>query len=248
VYSTYGHVYQLAEAELQGLKQVPGIEAQIFQVPETLSPEILAKMHAPAKPDYPVISVEQLPEFDAFIFGFPTTFGSVPAQVKTFWDATGGLWASGALYGKYVAQFVNTGTSGGGQEATLRNSIAQYVHHGLIYVPLGYATAFPQLTNLQEVHGGSPWGAGAFSAADGSRQPSALEKEIAMIQGKSFGETVAKASKPVGRDDAKEGPVIKPVEKPATADAHIPAPSKARHAAPVVTEKKSSGSKCCIVM
>ncbi|KZP06998.1 benzoquinone reductase [Athelia psychrophila] len=149
-------------------------------------------MYAPAKPDYEVITADKLATFDAFLLGIPTRFGNFPAQWKAFIDSTGGLWGSGGLHGKYAGVFVSTAGLGGGQESTAIAALSTLAHHGIIYVPLGYKNNFAQLTNLTEVHGGSPWGAGAFAAPDGSRQPSALELEIAEIQGKSFYETVSK--------------------------------------------------------
>ena len=112
-------------------------------------------MHAPPKPDYPIITPDILATYDAFLFGIPTRFGNFPAQWKAFWDSTGGLWASGALAGKYAGVFVSTAGPGGGQETTVYNSLSTLTHHGIIYVPLGYKHAFPQLTNLEEVHGGT---------------------------------------------------------------------------------------------
>ncbi|KAF7968711.1 hypothetical protein HWV62_29618 [Athelia sp. TMB] len=191
IYTMYGHIAKVAEAEKKGIEAAGG-SATIFQVPETLPQEVLTKMYAPAKPDYEVITPEKLATFDAFLLGIPTRYGSFPAQWKSFIDSTGGLWASGALWGKYVGLFVSTAGLGGGQESTAIAALSTFAHHGLIYVPLGYKHAFAQLTNLTEVHGGSPWGAGTFASSDGSRQPSALELEVAEIQGKSFYETVNK--------------------------------------------------------
>lgn len=114
--------------------------------------------------------------------------------IKAFWDATGGLWARGALTGKYASVFISTGSLGGGQEVTAANAMSTFVHHGLIFVPLGYKHTFAQLSNVEEVHGGSPWGAGTIAGADGSRQPSALELEVAKLQGKAFYEMVAKVA------------------------------------------------------
>jgi NAD(P)H dehydrogenase (quinone) len=114
--------------------------------------------------------------------------------MKTFWDKTGGIWGSGGYYGKYAGLFVSSGTPGGGQESTAIAAMSTLAHHGIIYVPLGYAKNFPQLTNVSEVRGGSPWGAGTFAGADGSRQPSGLELELATIQGENFYQTVAKVS------------------------------------------------------
>ncbi|KAK9471428.1 protoplast secreted protein 2 [Dipodascopsis tothii] len=148
-------------------------------------------MHAPPKPAYPIATPETLTQNDAFLFGVPTRFGNFPGQWKAFWDHTSSLWATGALAGKYVGQFVSTASLGGGQESTFYSTLSTYIHHGMIFVPLGYASAFGELTDLSEVHGGSPWGAGMFAGADGSRQPSDLEKKIATIQGESFYKTIA---------------------------------------------------------
>jgi len=193
-YSMYGHIKKLAEAEKEGLKQA-GIEADIFQIAETLPQEVLTKMHAPAQAsDIPVIDATTLASYDAFLFGIPTRYGNFPAQWKAFWDTTGGQWGSGAYWGKYAGVFVSSGTPGGGQESTVMASLSTLAHHGIIYVPLGYKYTFPQLANLSEVRGGSPWGAGTFAAADGSRQPSDLELELATIHGKCFGEVVSKVN------------------------------------------------------
>jgi len=151
-------------------------------------------MRAPPKPDYPIITPDILATYDAFLFGIPTRFGNFPAQWKAFWDATVRLWTTGALTGNYAGVFVTVGTQGGGQEETIQNSLSSLVHHGIIYVPLGYGPVFPQLTNMEEIHGGSPWGAGAFAGADDSREPSAIEHEIARIQGKTFAERLARVT------------------------------------------------------
>jgi len=193
IYSMYGHIAKIAEAEKKGIEAAGG-SATIFQVPETLPQEILTKMHAPAKPSYDIITATTLATFDAFLLGIPTRYGNFPAQWKAFIDSTGSLWASGGLWGKYAGVFVSTAGLGGGQESTAIAALSTLAHHGIIYVPLGYAKSFAQLTNLNEVHGGSPWGAGTFANSDGSRQPTALELEIAEIQGKSFYETVSKVA------------------------------------------------------
>ncbi|KAL4802729.1 flavoprotein-like protein [Aspergillus unguis] len=189
-YSMYGHVEKLAQAELKGIEAAGG-KADLFQVPETLPQEVLSKMHAPPKSSVPTLEKpDQLLEYDAVLFGIPTRYGNFPAQWKAFWDRTGGIWATGGFYGKYAGLFVSTGTLGGGQESTAIASMSTLTHHGFIYVPLGYKTTFPLLSNLEEVHGGSAWGAGTFAAADGSRQPTALELQIAESQGKAFYEHV----------------------------------------------------------
>jgi NAD(P)H dehydrogenase (quinone) len=190
-YSTYGHVRTLALSVKEGIESNGGT-ADLLQVPETLPQEILDLIHAPPKSGDPVLTVDDLTKYDAFLFGIPTRFGNFPSQWKAFWDATSGLWASCALHGKYAGVFVSTGTPGGGQEVTILNSLSTLAHHGIIYVPLGYKHTFALTTNLEEPHGGSPWGAGAFAGGDGSRQPSQLERDIAIAQGKSFYETVAR--------------------------------------------------------
>ncbi|KAE8150313.1 putative NADH-quinone oxidoreductase [Aspergillus avenaceus] len=192
-YSMYGHILKLAEAEKKGIEAAGGT-ADIYQIPETLSDDVLAKMHAPAKSSYPVASQDTLKDYDAVLFGIPTRYGNFPAQWKAFWDRTGGIWATGGYWGKYAGLFVSTGTLGGGQESTAIAAMSTLAHHGFIYVPLGYKTLFPQLSNLEEIHGGSAWGAGTFAGADGSRQPTALELEIAEGQGKAFYEHVAKVN------------------------------------------------------
>ncbi|KAF8828068.1 hypothetical protein HHX47_DHR4000829 [Lentinula edodes] len=191
IYSMYGHIAKLAESVKSGVEAAGG-KVTIFQIPETLPQEVLTKMHAPAKPDYPLIDADKLTEFDAFLFGIPTRYGNFPAQWKVFWDTTGGLWGKGALAGKYVSVFFSTASLGGGQESTAMNAMSTFVHHGMIFVPLGYSVAFPQMTSLSEIRGGSAWGAGTVAGAQGERQPSALELEIANIQGKHFYQTVSK--------------------------------------------------------
>lgn len=192
-YSLYGHIQKLAEAEKKGIESAGG-QADVFQIAETLSDEVLTKMHAPAKSSYPIAQPNDLLEYDAILFGIPTRYGNFPAQWKTFWDQTGSIWATGGYYGKYAGLFISTGTPGGGQESTALSSMSTLTHHGFVYVPLGYKNAFGLLANLDEVHGGSPWGAGTFAGADGSRQPTALELQIAETQGKTFYETVSRGS------------------------------------------------------
>lgn len=191
IYSMYGHIARLAEAEKAGIEAAGG-KAAIYQVPETLPQEVLTKMHAPPKSDYPIATMETLKTYNAFLFGIPTRYGNYPAQWKAFIDQTGGLWQSGGLAGKYAGVFVSTASQGGGQEATAINALSTFAHHGMIYVSLGYATAFPILTDLSAARGGSPWGAGTFAGGDGSRQPSDLELELATQQGKDFQKTIGR--------------------------------------------------------
>lgn len=122
-------------------------------------------MHAPSKSDYPIAEPAKLLEYDAILCGIPTRYGNFPAQWKTFWDKTGGIWSSGGFHGKYVGTFISTGTMGGGQESTAIAAMSTFVHHGMIYVSLGYKTTFPLFANVEEVRGGSPWGAGTFAVS-----------------------------------------------------------------------------------
>lgn len=193
-YSMYGHIRQLAEAEKAGIEKAGGT-ADLFQVAETLSQDVLDKMHAPAKPtDVPVLEDPSVLEgYDAFLLGIPTRYGNFPAQWKAFWDKTGKQWSTGGFYGKYAGVFISTASMGGGQESTAIAVMSTLAHHGIIYVPLGYAKAFGILTDLSAARGGSAWGAGTFAGADGSRQPTEHEKELATIQGEWFYKTVAKS-------------------------------------------------------
>ncbi|KAL2684887.1 Minor allergen Alt a 7 [[Neocosmospora] mangrovei] len=204
-YSMYGHIKTLAEAEKAGIEKAGG-SADLYQIPETLPEDVLAKMHAPPKPaDVPVLEdPSKLEEYDAFLLGIPTRYGNFPAQWKAFWDKTGKQWASGGFWGKMAGIFVSTASLGGGQETTAQNAISTLTHHGIIYVPFGYAKAFGLLTDLSEVRGGSAWGAGTFAGADGSRQPSAKELELAEIQGQHFYETVANQAKAAAVSDSNK--------------------------------------------
>ncbi|KAI0837033.1 putative benzoquinone reductase [Hypoxylon sp. FL0890] len=192
-YSTYGHVRKLAEAEKAGIEKAGGT-ADIFQIPETLPQDVLSKMYAPGPAkDVPVLEdPATLESYDAFLLGIPTRYGNFPAQWRVWWDKTGKQWQTGAFYGKMAGLFISTASLGGGQESTALAAMSTFAHHGIIYVPFGYAKAFSTLADLSEVHGGGPWGAGTFAAPDGSRQPSAKEIEIAETQGAEFYKTVAK--------------------------------------------------------
>ncbi|KAJ2917062.1 hypothetical protein MD484_g3347, partial [Candolleomyces efflorescens] len=196
IYSLYGHIAKLAEAEKEGIEAAGGV-ADIYQVPETLPEDILQLLHAPPKPDYPIANPDTLTKYDGYLFGIPTRYGNMPAQLKAFWDATGYLWAQGALGGKYAGVFISTASMGGGQEVTAMNALSTFAHHGIIFVPFGYYTAFKEMSNLDEVHGGSPWGAGTLAGGDGSRQPSALELGIAKNQGESFTKILSRVTKKV---------------------------------------------------
>jgi NAD(P)H dehydrogenase (quinone) len=169
---------------LAGLKE-SGVEATLYQVAETLPQEVQDKMHI--KPlGLPLATPEVLAAADGFIFGFPTRFGSLPAQFKAFLDSTGGLWMKGALDGKSASVFVSTASQHGGQETTTLTMLPWFVHHGISFVPLGPTVEY--LGDLTEVIGGSPWGAATIAGADGSRAVSDKEKAMALYQGKRFGQ------------------------------------------------------------
>lgn len=175
-YSMYGHVDTLAREEKKGMESIDGIEAKLMRVPETLPNDVLQKMGAPDKPsDVPEAKPEDLEGFDGVLIGAPTRFGNVAAQMKAFWDATGKQWQSGKYFGKPAGVFFSTATQGGGQETTAQTFINNLVHHGFVFVPTGYCSPNCQF-QLDEIIGGSAWGAGTFAGPDGSRQPS--EKEL----------------------------------------------------------------------
>jgi len=193
-YSMYGHIKQLAEAEKKGIEAAGG-QCDLYQVKETLPQEVLTKMYAPGQDtSIPFIDPDTLEKYDAFLFGIPTRYGNFPAQWKVFWDACGKQWAQGSYAGKYAGVFVSTAGQGGGQESTVISAMSTFTHQGIIYVPLGYSTSFALQSGLDEVRGGSPWGAGTFAKSDGSRQPSAAELELATVQGSSFYKVVSKVN------------------------------------------------------
>ncbi|KAI7870624.1 NAD(P)H:quinone oxidoreductase, type IV [Spinellus fusiger] len=188
IHSVFHHIYKLALKVQKGLEE-SGVKTKLFQVEETSSEDILKAMHAPPKLDLPVITVEQLTEPDGIIFGIPTRFGTMSAQMKNLLDSTGQLWATGALSGKFAGTFFSTACQSGGQETTALTTVVYFAHHGMIYVPFGYANA--NLLKVDEVVGGSPYGSGTVAGSDGSRQPSAMELGIARNQGENFGKVVS---------------------------------------------------------
>ena len=185
-YSTYGHVEKLARHMIKGLEK-SGVHHQIYQVPETLSKETLMAMKAPTeKPmDIPVLSVEEMEKAHGYLFGVPTRFGTLPAQLKEIFDSCGPQWIKGTFHGKYAGTFFSTSTQGAGQETTALSCVPFFVHHGINYVPIGYK--FNKLNLMEELHGGSPWGAGTFSGFDNKRPCSKFEIELAEFQGEEFG-------------------------------------------------------------
>ncbi|CAM6025199.1 unnamed protein product [Sphagnum balticum] len=190
-YSMYDHVLSLAKKVKEGADSVEGVEAVLYQVPETLSPEVLEKMSAPAKDNsIPIISPAELADADGIIFGFPTRYGSMSAQMKAFFDSTGALWRTQALAGKPAGIFISTGSQGGGQETTAWTAITQLTHHGMLFVPIGY-TFGADMFSLEQPRGGTPYGAGTF-AGDGTKTPTDTELALAEHQGRYTADIVKK--------------------------------------------------------
>jgi NAD(P)H:quinone oxidoreductase type IV len=189
-YSMYGHVYRMAEAVDAGAREVAGVEVMLLQVPELVPDEILEKSGAKAArtafAQVPLARVEQLPGADAIIFGTPTRFGNMAAQMRNFLDQTGGLWARGALVGKVGSVFTSTATQHGGQETTITSFHSTLLHQGMIIVGVPYTAS--GLNNMKEITGGTPYGASTLANSDGSRQPSENELEIARFQGRHVAE------------------------------------------------------------
>ncbi len=189
-YSMYGHVYRMAEAVADGAREVAGAEVSLLQVPELVPDEVLEKSGAKAArkafANVPLARVEQLPEADAIIFGTPTRFGNMAAQMRNFLDQTGGLWARGALVGKVGSVFTSTASQHGGQETTITSFHSTLLHQGMIIAGVPYTAA--GLNNMKEITGGTPYGASTLTGSDGSRQPSENELEIARFQGRHVAE------------------------------------------------------------
>lgn len=180
-YSMYGHIETMAGAIAEGVSSVEGVEVIVKRVPETLSEESAKRNGVKLDQAAEIAMPGELGDYDAIIFGTPTRFGNMAAQMRNFLDQTGGLWVKGGLVGKVGSVFTSTGT-GGGNESTIISFVTTLMHHGMIYVGLPYAC--PELADISEVKGGSPWGAATIAGADGSRQPSEKELAQARFQGK----------------------------------------------------------------
>jgi NAD(P)H dehydrogenase (quinone) len=196
-YSMYGHVHRLAEAVAEGVKEIPGAEPLLRRVPETLSDEILKAMSAlEAKKAFahiPVCTVAELAAADAIIFGTPTRFGNMCGQMRQFLDATGGLWAKGALVGKVGSVFTSSATQHGGQESTILSFHTTLLHHGMVIVGLPYT--FQGQMRIDEITGCSPYGASTIAGGKGERMPSENELAGARFQGKHVTTIAMKLSK-----------------------------------------------------
>jgi len=196
-YSMYGHIYKMAEAIAEGVREVNGAEVMLRRVPETLNTEILTKMGAvePQKAfaHIPVCTVDELPEADAIIFGTPTRFGNMCGQMKQFIDATGKLWMSGKLVGKVGSVFTSSATQHGGQESTILTFHVPLFAQGMIIVGLPYA--FQGLLKMDEITGGSPYGASTIAGTGGERTPTENELAGARYQGRHVATIAAKLAR-----------------------------------------------------
>lgn len=188
-YSSYGHIEAMANAVAEGARQT-GAQVDIKRVPELVSAEIAGKSYYKLDQAAPIAKVDDLVAYDTIIVGAPTRFGRLPSQMANFLDQAGGLWMRGALHGKVGGAFTSTATQHGGQEMTLFSIIANLLHFGMVIVGLDYGHA-GQMT-LDEITGGSPYGATTIAGGDGSRQPTANELEGARYQGRKIAETANK--------------------------------------------------------
>ncbi len=193
-YSLYGHIQTMAQAVAEGVTQVPGATPILRRVPETLSQEVLGKMGAleaqKAQANVPVCTVDELAQADAIIFGTPTRFGNMCGQMRQFLDSTGSLWMQGKLVGKVGSVFASSATQHGGQESTILSFHTTLLHQGMVIVGLPYA--FQGQMGVEEVKGGSPYGATTIAGGDGSRMPSAVELDAARWQGRHVTAIAAK--------------------------------------------------------
>ncbi|VWB07284.1 NAD(P)H dehydrogenase (quinone) [Burkholderia lata] len=189
-YSSYGHVETMAQHIAEGAKSVAGVEVTLKRVPETIPVDQARAIGVKVDQAAPVATVDELADYDAIIFGTPTRFGNMAGQMRTFLDQTGGLWMKGALVGKIGSVFASTGTQHGGQETTITSFHTTLLHHGMVIVGVPYACS--GLVNMNEITGGTPYGATTLAGADGSRQPSANELDIARYQGQRVAELASK--------------------------------------------------------
>ncbi len=196
-YSMYGHTYRLAEAVAEGAREVEGAEVELLQVAELVPEPILersgAKQARAAFAHIPVAEVDDLADADALIFGTPTRFGNMCSQMRNFLDQTGALWVQGALIGKVGSVFTSTGTQHGGQETTITSFHSTLLHQGMLIVGVPYSEA--RQSTIDEITGGSPYGASTITGADGSRWPTENELAIARFQGRHVATFAAKLAR-----------------------------------------------------
>jgi len=189
----YGHTYKMAEAEAQGAREIEGVEVNIYRVQETVPEDILIKSGAKKAQEsfkhLPIATLDSLKQADAIIFGTPTRFGMMAAQMRQFLDTTGGIWVRGELVGKIGSVFTTTSSQHGGQESTILSFHTTLLHHGMIIVGLPFT--LPALNDTSSVHGGTPYGASAIINSE-NNSPTELELEIAKMQGKRVAEIAKK--------------------------------------------------------
>ncbi len=193
-YSLYGHIYRMAQAEVKGAEEVNGVEVKLLRVPETLPEEVLEKMGAveaqKTMAHVPVCEVNELASAGAIIFGTPTRFGNMCGQMRQFMDATGGLWQSGGLVGKVGSVFSSSATQHGGQESTILSFHITLLHQGMVIVGLPYT--FQGQMTIDEITGGSPYGASTIAGGEGQRMPTENELDAARFQGRHVAEIALK--------------------------------------------------------
>ncbi|UPA25920.1 NAD(P)H:quinone oxidoreductase type IV [Shinella oryzae] len=190
-YSAYGHIETMAYAVAEGATSA-GAEVTVKRVPELVSEEVAKASYYKLDQKAEIAKVDELAEYDAIIVGAGTRFGTVASQMRNFWDQTGGLWAAGKLVGKVGSVFTSSATQHGGQESTILGFIPTLLHHGLVVAGLPYA--FQGQMGIDEVKGGSPYGASTITDGDGSRQPSQVELDAARFQGAHVAKLAAKLS------------------------------------------------------
>lgn len=189
-YSSYGHIETMAKSVAEGVASVEGCTVELKRVPELMPEEVAKKAGVKLDQEAPIATVNELADYDAIIFGTPTRFGNMAAQMRNFLDQTGGLWGRGALIGKVGSVFCSTASQHGGQETTITSFHTTLLHHGMVIVGLPYS--FTGNVVMDEVSGGTPYGASTLAGPDGSRQPSANELAGARFQGRHVAEIAAK--------------------------------------------------------
>jgi NAD(P)H dehydrogenase (quinone) len=192
-YSSYGHLETMAEAVAEGARSVAGTEVTVKRVPELVPADVAKSSGFKLDQKAPIAKPDELAEYDGVIFGVPTRFGNMAAQMRNFLDQTGGLWMKGSLIGKVGSVFASTATQHGGQESTILSTHTTLLHQGMVIVGLPYS-AKEQMT-LDEITGGSPYGATTITGGDGSRMPSENELKLARFQGRHVAEITAKLAK-----------------------------------------------------
>lgn len=189
IHSLYGHIERMAQAQLEGVREVTGVTGTLKRVPEHMDAAALQQMGAKS-PDLPMASPEELVDYDAIIFGTPTRFGNMTGQMRNFLDQTGGLWAKGALIGKVGSVFTSSATQHGGQESTILTFHPVLLHHGMIVVGLPYSEQ--RQMGIDEIKGGSPYGASTIVGSQGERLPSEQELGMARFQGRHVASIAAR--------------------------------------------------------